>query len=197
MTRRGCRSEDLHTGLAHMTVEATKTVKRSGSPALRASIALAITVLLTAAAVFVMGDGAYLWVKAVHVMAIIAWMAGMLYLPRLFIYHCEVAHDSEASRTFKVMEHRLMTIIMNPSMIIAWVLGLWLAWTAGFLWSGWFLAKLMLVILLSGVHGYLSAAVRRFAEDRNQVPARTWRVLNEVPALLMVGIVILVIVKPF
>lgn len=180
-----------------MSGDTPTTERRSGSPALRAAIALAITVALTAAAVLMMGQGAYLWVKSVHVMAIIAWMAGMLYLPRLFIYHCEVAPDSETSRTFKVMEHRLMIIIMNPSMTIAWVLGIWLAWTAGFLWTGWFLVKLALVLLLSGVHGYLSAAVRRFAEDRNQVPARTWRVLNEVPALLMVGIVILVIVKPF
>ncbi len=167
------------------------------NPAKRAAIAIVVTVALTAAAMYVMGDAAYLWVKAVHVMAIIAWMAAMLYLPRLFIYHAEVDPKSDTSQTFKVMEKRLLRIIMNPAMVIAWVLGLWLAWTAGFLLSGWFLAKLALVTALSAMHGYLSAAVRRFAEDRNTVPARTWRILNEVPALLMVGIVILVIVKPF
>jgi putative membrane protein len=170
---------------------------RAGSPGFRAGVALAVTVALTAAAMLLMGDAAYPWVKSVHVMAIIAWMAGMLYLPRLFVYHADAAPGSDTARLFKVMEHRLMTIIMNPAMVIAWVLGLWLAWRAGFLLSGWFLGKLLLVLALSGVHGYLSAAVRKFAEDRNTVPSRTWRMLNEVPALLMVGIVILVIVKPF
>ena len=169
----------------------------SGTPARRAAVALGITVALTAAAMLIMGDAAYLWVKAVHVMAIIAWMAGMLYLPRLFIYHTEVKPGSEASELFKVMERRLLQIIINPSMIIAWVLGLWLGWKAGFFAAGWFHGKLALALALSAVHGYLAAAVRRFAEDRNTVPARTWRILNEVPALLMVGIVILVIVKPF
>lgn len=167
------------------------------SPGKRAAVALAITVALTGAAITVMGDAAYLWVKSVHVMAIIAWMAAMLYLPRLFIYHSEVDPKSDTSQTFKVMEKRLLRIIMNPAMVIAWVLGLWLAWKGGFLLTGWFLAKLALVTALSAMHGYLSAAVRHFAEDRNTVPARTWRILNEVPALLMVGIVILVIVKPF
>lgn len=170
---------------------------RSGSPALRAAIALAVTVALTALAILVMGDAAYLWVKSVHVMAIIAWMAGMLYLPRLFIYHAEAAPGSDTVATFKVMEHRLLTIIMNPAMVIAWVLGLWLAWRAGALLAGWFIAKFVLVTILSAIHGYFSWSVRRFAADRNTVSARTWRILNEVPALLMAGIVILVIVKPF
>lgn len=171
--------------------------KPAASPALRAAIALAVTVALTVAAITIMGDAAYLWVKSVHVMAIIAWMAAMLYLPRLFIYHAEVDPKSDTSQTFKVMEKRLLRIIMNPAMVIAWVLGLWLGWKAGYFHSGWFHAKLALAIALSAMHGYLSAAVRHFAEDRNTVPARTWRILNEVPALLMVGIVILVIVKPF
>lgn len=177
--------------------EPTEMRRRTGSPGRRAAIALAITTAATAAAMLLLGDAAYLWVKSVHVMAIIAWMAAMLYLPRLFVYHAENQHNPELSKTFKVMEHRLLTVIMNPSMVIAWVLGLWMAWTAGYLLSGWFLTKLALVIALSAIHGHLSTAVRRFAEDRNMVPARTWRILNEVPALLMVGIVILVIVKPF
>lgn len=165
--------------------------------ALRAGMALAATALGTAAAILYFGAEAYLWVKAVHVIAIIAWMAGMLYLPRLFIYHCEVKRGSEASETFKVMERRLLRIIINPAMTIAWILGLWLAWQSGVLLSGWFLAKLALVIGMSAMHGFLSASVRKFAEDRNTISARHWRMLNEVPTVLMFGIVILVVVKPF
>lgn len=178
-------------------MSADLATKPASSPARRAAVALGVTVAATAGAIFALGDAAYLWVKAVHVMAIIAWMAGMLYLPRLFIYHAEAKPGSETSETFKVMERRLLEIIINPSMVIAWVLGLWLGWKAGFFSAGWFHLKLVLALALSGVHGYLSASVRRFREDRNTVSTRTWRILNEVPALLMAGIVILVIVKPF
>ncbi|MFV0366876.1 MAG: protoporphyrinogen oxidase HemJ [Hyphomicrobiaceae bacterium] len=167
------------------------------SPAKRAVVAIAVTVAATAAVMFALGDAAYLWVKAVHVVAIISWMAGMLYLPRLFIYHCAAEPGSQQSETFKVMERRLLQIIINPAMIVAWVLGIWLAWSAGYFSDGWFHAKLALALLLSGVHGYFSASVRAFAEDRNTKPARHWRIVNEVPTLLMIGIVILVIVKPF
>lgn len=167
------------------------------SPGKRAAIALGATVAATAAAIFALGDAAYLWVKAVHVIAIISWMAGMLYLPRLFIYHCEAEKGSKQSETFKVMERRLLQIIINPAMLVSWVLGLWLAWQAGFFTSGWFHAKLLLVVGLSAVHGYFSASVRAFAEDRNTKPPRHWRIVNEVPTLLMIGIVILVIVRPF
>ncbi len=167
------------------------------APAVRAAIALTITAVLVVAAIWLLGDQAYLWVKAVHVMAIIAWMAGMLYLPRLFVYHAEAPVGSVQSETFKIMERRLLRIIINPAMVIAWVLGLWLAWQADFFGSAWFHAKLALVIALSALHGYIAAAVRKFAEDRNDRTPRHWRMMNEVPALLMVGIVILVIVKPF
>ena len=166
-------------------------------PAARAAIALGITALGVAAAILLLGDAAYMWVKAAHVMAIIAWMAGMLYLPRLFVYHCDAAPGSELSETLKVMERRLLRAIINPAMGFAWILGLWLAWRGGFLMAGWFHAKLALVIALSGLHGFLSASVRRFAADQNTVSARHWRLLNEAPAVLMVGIVIMVIVKPF
>ena len=165
--------------------------------ALRAGVALAITAAATAGAIIYLGADAYAWVKAVHVIAIIAWMAGMLYLPRLFIYHCDAPAGSQMSETFKVMERRLLRIIINPAMVIAWVLGLWLAWQAGVLLSGWFLAKLALVIGMSATHGFLSGATRKFAEDRNTISARQWRMINEVPTLLMIGIVILVVVKPF
>ena len=169
----------------------------SGNPAARAAVALSLTVLILAVAIVIVGDGAYMWIKAAHVIAIISWMAGMLYLPRLFVYHCDAAPGSELSETLKVMEHRLLRVIINPAMGLSWALGLWLAWRGGFLMAGWFHAKLAVVILLSGFHGYLSAAARRFAEDANEVPARRGRLLNEVPAVLMIGIVVLVIVKPF
>jgi putative membrane protein len=160
-------------------------------------VALVITLALVIAAIWWLGGEAYLWVKAVHVMAVIAWMAGMLYLPRLFVYHAEAPKGSPQSETVKVMERRLLRIIINPAMVVAWVLGLWLAWQAAFFGSAWFHAKLGLVVALSGLHGYLAGAVRRFAEDRNERSPRHWRMMNEVPALLMAGIVILVIVKPF
>jgi len=171
--------------------------RAEASPGTRAAVALGATVLLCAAAVVLLGSGAYLWLKAAHVVAVISWMAGMLYLPRLFVYHAGAAAGSELSETLKVMEGRLLRIIVNPAMILTWVLGLWLAWQGGYLMSGWFHAKLALVLALSGVHGYFSGAVRRFAQDRNTVPAGRWRVWNEVPAVLMIGIVVLVVVKPF
>ncbi len=139
----------------------------------------------------------YEWIKAFHVIAIISWMAGMLYLPRLFIYHCEAEKGSKQSETFKVMERRLLNVIINPAMIVSWVVGMWLAWSAGYFVDIWFQAKLVLAFLMSGVHGYFSIAVRTFAEDRNTKSARHWRIVNEIPTLLMIGIVILVIVKPF
>ena len=139
----------------------------------------------------------YLWLKALHVIAIIAWMAGMLYLPRLFVYHCAAPPGSVQSETFKVMERRLLKAIMTPAMIAAWALGLVLVWQGGWLTAGWLHAKLALVLGLSGVHGLLARQVKAFAADRNARPARYFRILNEVPTLLMIGIVILVIVKPF
>lgn len=139
----------------------------------------------------------YLWLKSLHVIAIIAWMAGMLYLPRLFVYHADVPVGSPQSETFKVMERRLLKAIINPAMIVAWILGLWLAYELDAFREGWFHAKFTLVLVMSGVHGYLSRCVKVFARDENTRPARFYRILNEVPTLLMIGIVILVIVKPF
>ena len=167
------------------------------SPALRAAIALAVTAAAFAAISYFAGSAAYDWLKALHVIAVMSWMAGMLYLPRLFIYHCDAEKGSKQSETFKVMEGRLLRVIINPAMVISWVLGLWLAWHSGFWQSGWFIAKLLAVIALSASHGYFSAAVRSFAEDRNTRPAGHWRLMNEVPTLLMIVIVVLVIVKPF
>jgi putative membrane protein len=139
----------------------------------------------------------YDWLKAFHLIAVIAWMAGMLYLPRLFVYHCETAPGSRQSETFKTMERRLLKAIINPALVATWGLGLWLAWTGGWLTAGWLHAKLALVLILSGVHGLFARWVKDFAADRNRHSAAFYRIVNEVPTLLMVGIVILAIVKPF
>ena len=140
---------------------------------------------------------AYDWIKAVHVIAVISWMAGMLYLPRLFVYHSETPTGSIQSDTFKIMERRLLKAIMTPAMILTWILGLILVWQGGWITSGWLHAKFLLVIALSGLHGFLSKTVREFAADRNVRPAKFYRMINEVPTILMIVIVILVIVKPF
>jgi putative membrane protein len=141
----------------------------------------------------------YPWVKSLHVISLIAWMAALLYLPRLFVYHCDLVRGSAESERFKVMEYRLMKLIMNPAMIATWVFGLTLMLTPGVVdWhAGWWHVKLTCVILMSGVHGVLSARRRAFQEDRNTKPQRYFRILNEVPAALMVVIVVMVIVKPF
>jgi len=173
------------------------TAKPSASPVTRAFVALAVFAALTVALFLYGPDDLYLWAKAIHVIAVIAWMAGMLYLPRLFVYHADVPVGSPQSETFKVMERRLLRAIINPAMILTWVFGLWLAWKGFGFSGGWLHAKIALVLAMSGVHGYLSASVRRFAEDRNEKPARHWRIVNEIPTLLMIGIVILVVVKPF
>lgn len=169
----------------------------SGNAAVRAVAGLAIVAVLTVLLFWLDPQGLYPWIKALHVIAVISWMAGMLYLPRLFVYHAEAQPGSEKSETFKVMERRLLRAIINPAMVVTWVLGLWLAWSGFGFAGGWLHAKILAVLLLSGVHGYLSASVRRFADDRNEKPARHWRIINEIPTVLMIVIVILVVVKPF
>jgi protoporphyrinogen IX oxidase len=139
----------------------------------------------------------YDWLKAFHVIAVIAWMAGMLYLPRLFVYHAESAKGSIQSETFKLMERRLLKAIINPAMGVTWILGLFLIWQGGWWMAGWLHGKVLLVVILSGLHGVYVRRLREFAEDRNTRPARYYRILNEVPTVLMIGIVVLVIVKPF
>jgi putative membrane protein len=139
----------------------------------------------------------YEWLKAFHVIAVIAWMAGMLYLPRLFVYHCEADPGSRQSETFKVMERRLLKAIINPAMIATWVLGLWLAWSGGWLGAPWFHVKLTLVLAMSAVHGLLARYVKDFAADRNRRTQKFYRIINEVPTVLMILIVIVVTVKPF
>lgn len=142
------------------------------------------------------GEG-YLWLKALHVIAVISWMAGLLYLPRLFVYHCEVQPGSETSEKFKVMERRLLKAIMMPAAVVAWVVGLVLGVKGGLFHDGWFHVKLSLVVLMTGAHYMMVRWKNDFAADRNTRPQRFFRIANEMPTLLMIVIVILVIVKPF
>jgi protoporphyrinogen IX oxidase len=139
----------------------------------------------------------YQWILAFHIIAVIAWMAGMLYLPRLFVYHCETTPGTAESERFKVMERKLLRMIINPSMITVWLLGLTLAFASGYYRAPWLQAKFVLVLVLSGIHGLFARWVKVFARDANTHPARFYRIWNEVPALLMVFIVILAVVKPF
>lgn len=143
-----------------------------------------------------LGD-AYLWIKALHIIAVIAWMAGMLYLPRLFIYHCAAEPGSVQSETFKTMERRLLRAIINPAMIAAWIFGLMLVAHLD-VWSApWMLAKFALLLAMSTIHGAFARWRRHFDSSANRHTARFYRIMNEVPTVLMIGIVILVVVRPF
>jgi len=137
------------------------------------------------------------WVKALHVIAVIAWMAGMLYLPRLFVYHADAPKGSALSETFKVMERRLLKAIINPSTILAFVTGIALAFLTGYWQAPWLQAKFALAIGLAALHGYFARTVKIFALDENRQSSRFFRILNEVPTVLMVLVVVLVVVKPF
>ena len=139
----------------------------------------------------------YPWIKAFHIIAVMAWMAGLLYLPRLFVYHCETVPGSPESERFKLMERRLLRAIMDPAMALAWILGITLAVTIEAWDGGWFHAKLLAVIALTALHVTFGLWQKSFARDANRRPQRFYRIANEVPALLMVAIVILAVVKPF
>ncbi len=139
----------------------------------------------------------YLVLKSLHIVAVIAWMAGMLYLPRLYVYHADTKPGSPQSETFKIMERRLLRAIINPAMIATWAFGLGIAYLQNYWLEGWFIAKLVLVLALSGVHGAFSRWRKDFEADRNLRPARFYRIWNEVPTLLMFGIVFVVVLKPF
>ena len=139
----------------------------------------------------------YLWVKALHVISIIAWMAGLLYLPRLFVYHCGALAGSAESETFKVMERKLLRFIMNPAMIASWLFGLLMLVAQPHLFEfGWLHVKLTAIVLLTGIHMMFARWRRGFAEDRNEHSAAFFRGINEVPTVLMIVIVIMVVVKP-
>jgi putative membrane protein len=142
----------------------------------------------------------YEWIKAFHIIAVISWMAALLYLPRLYVYHAEVAPESEAARIFQVMERKLLRVIATPAMLATWALGLTLAsmmgWDA-FRIAGWLHAKMALVLLLSAFQGWLSVQRRAFARGRYPHSSRFYRRVNEIPAMIMVVIVLLVVIKPF
>ena len=179
--------------MANSTAPETSQAKgrRAGA---RAGLALLALVALVALLAFVVPGGAYLWIKALHVLSIIAWMAGLLYLPRLFVYHSDAAHGTPMAETFTVMERRLLKVIMGPAMLIAWGSGLYLAAAGGWFSDVWLWAKIALVVALTASHVHFAGAQKRFASGEPTRPARYWRMVNEVPALLMVGIVVLVIV---
>jgi len=163
----------------------------------RAGVGLVVAAVLVGVLLWWRPSGLYLWAKAFHIFAVISWRAGMLYLPRLFIYHCEAEPGSRQSETFKVMEWRLLTVIINPAMVVTWVLGLWLAHDGGWLKAEWLHAKLALVIGLSAVHGFMVRWVRDFGADRNRHTQKFFRIINEIPTVLMIAIVLLVVLKPF
>ncbi len=141
----------------------------------------------------------YPWTKAIHIVAVIAWMAGLLYLPRLYVYHCETAPGTEASERFKIMELKLYKFIMTPAMLVTFVLGIVLALTPGLVdWhEGWFHVKLVAVLLLAGFQGALGKWRREFLHDRRTKSQRFFRIVNEVPTVLMVVAVVMVVVQPF
>ena len=139
----------------------------------------------------------YLWIKALHVLAVISWMVGMLYLPRLFVYHAGVAPGSSEATLFATMELRLQRFIMLPALLVTWITGLTLAIQGAWFKAGWLNGKMLLVLLLTGLHGYLASERKRLAAGRSRRDARFFRIINEVPTVLLIGIVILVVVKPF
>jgi protoporphyrinogen IX oxidase len=139
----------------------------------------------------------YLWIKALHIISVIAWMAGMLYLPRLFVYHVGAKPGSEQSETFKIMERRLLKMIMTPAMVATWAFGIALIVQGGWLTAGWLHSKIALVFVLTAMHGIFSKWVRDFEYDRNRRSQKFYRIANEIPTLLLIVIVILATVKPF
>ncbi len=139
----------------------------------------------------------YEWLKVLHIISVISWMVGLLYLPRLMVYHADTEVGSDSSETFKIMERRLMKGIMTPAMIASWIFGLWLAWQ-GNLWAqGWFVTKFFLVILLTAQHGFNVKWMKEFAADERKRKPKFFRYVNEIPTVLMILVVILVEVQPF
>ena len=139
----------------------------------------------------------YEWILVLHIVSVISWMVGLLYLPRLFVYHVDVAAGSEVSETFKIMERRLLRAIMTPAMTASWISGLWLSSLTGAFAEGWFHAKLFLLVFMTASHMAMARWRKDFERDVNSRSSKFYRFANEVPTLLMIGIVILVVVKPF
>ena len=181
-----------------MNEKAAATDEAEGRRARRkASFSILAVLILAAAGIYFQPPWLYPWLKVLHVIAVISWMAGLLYLPRIFVYHADADPGSELAYTFAIMEQRLLKVIMAPAMMITWAAGLMLAWT-GFGFSGfWLWIKILAVCGLTAFHLYLRRSARNFAAGHNVVPARRWRMYNEIPTVLMIIAVIMVIVKPF
>ena len=163
----------------------------------KAYVSIAVVVLLALLAWWFDPAWLYGWLKVLHVVAVISWMVGLFYLPRLFVYHADAETGVEPATTFVVMEQRLVKVIMNPAMMASWVVGLWLAWS-GFGFMGvWLWIKIAGVVGLTVFHVFLSRSAKKFAAGENTMTARQWRMVNEIPTVLMILVVIMVIIKPF
>jgi putative membrane protein len=147
--------------------------------------------------IYTLSTNAYLWLKAWHLIAVIAWMAGLFYLPRLFVYHCQTEIGSERSETFKIMERRLYAAIMMPAMVVSLALGIIMLFAIPFPWPLWLWIKIVCALGMLGLHFAMAAWKNDFAQDRNQHPEKFYRLMNEGPTVLMMIIVIMVIVRPF
>ncbi|SOE16955.1 putative membrane protein [Hoeflea halophila] len=174
------------------------TSRQEGRKAgIKAYASISAVVLLALVAWWFEPAWLYGWLKVLHIVAVISWMVGLFYLPRLFVYHADADATGEPAATFVIMEQRLVKVIMNPAMMVSWVVGLWLAWS-GFAFLGvWLWIKIAAVIGLTVFHVFLSRAARRFAAGQNTMTARQWRMANEVPTVLMIVVVIMVVIKPF
>lgn len=180
-----------------MTTDRATSQREGRKAGIKAYSSIAVVVLLAIAAWWFEPDWLYDWLKVLHIVAVISWMVGLFYLPRLFVYHADAASAGEPSATFVVMEQRLVKVIMNPAMMVSWAVGLWLAWS-GFAFLGlWLWLKIAAVIGLTVFHVFLSRSARKFAAGENAMTARQWRMANEIPTVLMILVVIMVIIKPF
>lgn len=180
-----------------MTTDRATSQREGRKAGIKAYSSIAVIVLLAIAAWWFEPDWLYDWLKVLHIVAVISWMVGLFYLPRLFVYHADAASAGEPSATFVVMEQRLVKVIMNPAMMVSWAVGLWLAWS-GFAFLGlWLWLKIAAVIGLTVFHVFLSRSARKFAAGENAMTARQWRLANEIPTVLMILVVIMVIIKPF
>lgn len=176
---------------------AATSVQEGSRARLKAYLTIAVVVVMTGLAWWFQPTWLYEWLKVLHLVAVISWMVGMFYLPRLFVYHADAAPGGEPAATFVIMEKRLIKVIMNPAMMVSWVVGLWLAWN-GFGFSGvWLWIKIAAVMGLTAFHVFLSRSARRFSRGENTMTARQWRMANEIPTVLMILAIIMVIIKPF
>lgn len=180
-----------------MSAEKATSVSEGRLASRKAMIWILSTVAFAVVAIFFQPPWLYDWLKVLHIIAVISWMVGLFYLPRLFVYHSDCEPDSETARTFVVMEDRLLKVIMRPAMLVSWGAGLYLAWSGFGFMGAWLWLKLALVLGLTGFHGYLSGAAKKFALGEKPGTTRQWRMRNEIPTVLMIAAVILVVIKPF